>query len=130
MMIKLLKPVVASIKKGATSPAPSVEVTQKAEDEWFAEMRAEMDKKVFEKAGKMVRLPVMPLLSSIADPHCSAELVRRPADRNLHDPVCVPFLLPPFAARSQRLLAVPWGQLEFLRQTRDIKKERFVWTAT
>lgn len=55
MMIKLLKPVVASIKKGATPPAPSVEVTQKAEDEWFAEMRAEMDKKVFEKAGKMVR---------------------------------------------------------------------------
>ncbi|BGO94276.1 hypothetical protein NBRC10512_002724 [Rhodotorula toruloides] len=92
MMIKLLKPVVASIKKGATSPAPSVEVTQKAEDEWFAEMRAEMDKKVFEKAGKM---------SWYVDPQTGT---------------CTTLF--------------PWGQLEFLRQTRDIKKERFVWTAT
>lgn len=129
-MIELLKPVVLSIQKGATSPAPTVEVTQKAEDDWFKAMRAEMDRKVFEKAGKMVRVCLRRFASgSSLTRSFFAELVRRPANGNVHDSLCVPFLASCLHGRSPRLLAVPWGQLEFLRQTRDIKKERFVWTA-
>ncbi|TNY22852.1 hypothetical protein DMC30DRAFT_414727 [Rhodotorula diobovata] len=54
MMANLLKPVVKALKAAPTAcgvPAPTVEVTQAAEDEWYAAMRAEMSKKVWEMDG-------------------------------------------------------------------------------
>jgi hypothetical protein len=83
-MVKLLKPVVSSIQNA--SPAPTVEVTQKAEDEWFAAMRAEMDRKVFEKAGKMVRVSSSLRFGLIANAEllCRAgTLTRRPGRARL-----------------------------------------------
>ncbi|GJN93403.1 hypothetical protein Rhopal_006458-T1 [Rhodotorula paludigena] len=54
MMVELVKPVLAALAKrdkDAEPPAPSVEVKQEVEDEWFARMRAEMEKKVWENDG-------------------------------------------------------------------------------
>ncbi|GAA6007211.1 hypothetical protein JCM10207_001547 [Rhodosporidiobolus poonsookiae] len=54
MLLKLLKPVVAALRadpKQGGKPAPTVEVTQEAEDEWYRAMRAEMEKKVWEMDG-------------------------------------------------------------------------------
>ncbi|BGP50661.1 hypothetical protein JCM10450v2_006580 [Rhodotorula kratochvilovae] len=91
MMVKLLKPVVAALKsKNDSVPAPSVEVTQEAEDAWYQAMRAEMAKKVWEMDGG---------ISWYVDPKI-----------------------------GKCTTLYPWGQPEFLRQTREIPKERFVWS--
>lgn len=70
MMAHLLKPVVKQLKARSGSsgeeregPAPSVEVTQAAEDEWYAKMRAQMAKMVWEVDGGIVR----PSLSVVLD---------------------------------------------------------------
>jgi len=61
MMVQLLQPVVKQLKARSRSsgeeregPAPSVEVTQAAEDEWYAKMRAQMAKMVWEVDGGIV----------------------------------------------------------------------------
>lgn len=84
MMANLLKPVVKALKAAPTAcgvPAPTVEVTQAAEDEWYAAMRAEMSKKVWEMDGGIVRLrPVpFPLFQSVAQPSSSQSWYVDPA---------------------------------------------------
>ncbi|BGP19072.1 hypothetical protein JCM10213_006661 [Rhodosporidiobolus nylandii] len=93
MLCNLLKPVVSTVRSAGTETgekAPTVEVTQKAEDEWYAAMREEMGKRIWEANGG---------ISWYVDPE-----------------------------QGKCTTLFPWGQLEFQRQTRDIKKERFVWT--
>ncbi|GAA5866271.1 hypothetical protein JCM1840_004062 [Sporobolomyces johnsonii] len=54
MICALLKPVLSSLASTAIEPpvpAPTVEVTQEAEDEWYARMREEMGKKIWEDDG-------------------------------------------------------------------------------
>ncbi|GAA5990034.1 hypothetical protein JCM11641_001481 [Rhodosporidiobolus odoratus] len=90
MMIQLLKPVFVSLRAPSAESAPFLEVTQEAEDEWYAAMREEMEKKVWEQDGG---------ISWYVDPE-----------------------------QGKCTTLFPWNQLVFQRQTRDIKKERFVWT--
>ncbi|KPV73988.1 uncharacterized protein RHOBADRAFT_54566 [Rhodotorula graminis WP1] len=94
MMVHLLKPVVKQLKARSISsegPAPSVEVIQQAEDEWYAKMRAQMAKMVWEMDGG---------ISWYVDPSI-----------------------------GKCTILFPWSQPEFLRQTREMPKERFVWAA-
>ncbi|GAA6009379.1 hypothetical protein JCM11491_004299 [Sporobolomyces phaffii] len=52
LMFRLIKPIVDQLRKPQLLiPAPYVEVTKKAEDEFMANIRAEMKKKVWEKDG-------------------------------------------------------------------------------
>ncbi|GAA5820998.1 hypothetical protein JCM3770_004463 [Rhodotorula araucariae] len=95
MMVKLLKPVVSALKserKGASASeaAPSVEVTQAAEDAWYKAMRAEMEKKVWEMNG------------------------------------AISWYIDPKIGKCTTLF--PWSQPEFMRQTREIPRDRFIWS--
>ncbi|GAA6036544.1 hypothetical protein JCM8097_003561 [Rhodosporidiobolus ruineniae] len=54
LLLALLKPVFAALstnKPADVGPAPTVEVTQEAEDGWYGRMRAEMGKRVWEMDG-------------------------------------------------------------------------------
>lgn len=63
MIINLIRPIIAKLKSQSSSsekaqlltgPAPTVEVTKQAEDEYYASMRQELKKKVWEKNGGVV----------------------------------------------------------------------------
>lgn len=59
MMLRLLKPLAATLRspsEAIKTQAPTVEVTQEAEDEWYGRMRAEMATRIWEKDGGIVRL--------------------------------------------------------------------------
>lgn len=61
MMIELLKPVFSKLAHSTSDddkPAPTVEVTAKAEDEWYGLMRAEMETKVWEADADLVSCSV------------------------------------------------------------------------
>jgi hypothetical protein len=54
-MFRLIKPILKELRKPQLLiPAPYVEVTKRAEDEFMANIRAEMKKKVWEKDGGVV----------------------------------------------------------------------------
>ena len=59
LMFRLIKPILNQLRKTQlTIPAPFVEVTKRAEDEFMADIRTEMKKKVWEKNGGVVSFTV------------------------------------------------------------------------
>lgn len=70
MVLALIKPILAKLKKdpAPSSPLPTVEVTAEAERIYYDQMRAEMRKKVWEKDGGVVRLISSYLCGPLADP--------------------------------------------------------------
>ncbi|KAK4700697.1 hypothetical protein P7C70_g5544, partial [Phenoliferia sp. Uapishka_3] len=58
MTLKLIAPILKKLKTGEKlpSPAPSVEVTERAENEYYKELRVQMKDRVWEKDGGVVRL--------------------------------------------------------------------------
>lgn len=64
-MFRLIKPILKELRKPQLLiPAPTVEVTKKAEDEFMSDVRTEMKKKVWEKDGGVVSFVLPYLLSS------------------------------------------------------------------
>lgn len=67
LLLELLKPFAATLRSPAEAarvPAPTVEVTEEAEGTWYEGMRREMETRVWEKAGDIVRFLSLFSLSS------------------------------------------------------------------
>lgn len=72
-MFRLIKPILKELRKTQLLvPAPYVEVTKQAEDEFMADIRSEMKKKVWEKDGGVVSI-----LPSLSERACRNETIER-----------------------------------------------------
>lgn len=66
LVFHLIRPILNELRRGNAGggkdgkPAPYVEVTPEAEDRYYAVLRAEMKKKIWEKDGGVVRLAPLP----------------------------------------------------------------------
>jgi len=78
LMFRLIKPILNQLRKTQlTIPAPFVEVTKRAEDEFMSDIRTEMKKKVWEKNGGVVSLKVRFHLLGMSAKLCSLAHVCR-----------------------------------------------------
>lgn len=66
MMLKLLEPVFEKLDTSSPSPAPTVEVTMEAENEWYDSMRSAMEEKVWELGGPDLVTSSFALCSDLA----------------------------------------------------------------
>jgi hypothetical protein len=110
MMLKLLKPLAATLRsptEAAKTPAPTVEVTQEAEDEWYGKMRKEMETRIWEMDGGIVRSLVLSFLSLTDALFCSpgtSTKRRASAPSSVGLAFLLPFLFPPLILDSASYL--------------------------